>query len=116
MPSTPKKTCELIISSGNDYIGALKGNHSGLLADVETNFIPESTYEQMNIGHGRIEKRKVSICQMLDGIRPMPGLTTLIRVESERQRIRHHFTEVTTETRYYISSLPGFLTTPRIEE
>jgi predicted transposase YbfD/YdcC len=95
----------LIISSGNDYIGALKGNHSGLLADVETNFIPESTYEQINKGHGRIEKRKVSICQTLDGIRPMPGLTTLIRVESERQRILHHFIEVTTETRYYISSL-----------
>ncbi len=48
---------------------------------METNFIPESTYEQMNIGHGRIEKRKVSICQTLDGIRPMPGLTTLIRVK-----------------------------------
>ena len=105
MPSTPKKTCELIISSGNNYIGALKGNHSGLLADVETNFIPESTYEQINKGHGRIEKRKVSICQTLDRIRPMPGLTTVIRVESERQRIRHQFIEVTTETRYYISSL-----------
>jgi predicted transposase YbfD/YdcC len=95
----------LIISSGNDYIGALKGNHSGLLADVETNFIPESTYEQINKAHGRIEKRKVSICQTLNGIRLMPGLTTLIRVESERQRIRHHCIEVTTETRYYISSL-----------
>lgn len=95
----------MIVSSGNDYIGALKGNHSGLLTDVETNFIPESTYEQMNIGHGRIEKRQVSICQTLDGIRPMPGLTTVIRVESERQRIRHQFIEVTTEARYYISSL-----------
>ncbi len=105
MPSIHKKTCELIISSGNDYIGALKGNQSGLLADVEANFTPESTYEQLNKGHGRIEKCSVSICQTLVGIRAWPGLTTLIRVKSERQVFRHHFIEVKTETRYYISSL-----------
>ncbi len=39
------------------------------------------------------------------GIRAWPGLTTLIRVKSERQVFRHHFIEVKTETRYYISSL-----------
>lgn len=95
----------MIVSSHNDYIGALKGNHSGLLAEVEANFIPESTYEQINKGHGRIEKRNVSICQTLDGIRLWPGLTTVIRVESERQLLKHQFIEVSTETRYYISSL-----------
>lgn len=95
----------MIVSSGNDYIGALKGNQSGLLADVEANFIPESNYEQINKGHGRIEKRNVSISQTPDGIRPWPGLTTIIRVESQRQLLRHQFIEVTTETRYYISSL-----------
>jgi predicted transposase YbfD/YdcC len=95
----------LIVSSGNDYIGALKGNQSGLLAHVEANFIPESNYEQINKGHGRIEKRNVSISQTPDGIRPWPGLTTIIRVESQRQLLRHQFIEVTTETRYYISSL-----------
>ncbi len=95
----------MIVSSCNDYIGALKGNQSGLLADVEANFTPEATYEQINKGHGRIEKRSVSICQTLDGIRQWPGLTTLIRVESERQLLKHQEIEVTTETRYYVSSL-----------
>jgi predicted transposase YbfD/YdcC len=52
-----------------------------------------------------MEKRSVSICQTLDGIRSWPGLTTLIRVESERQLLRHQVIEVTTETRYYISSV-----------
>lgn len=52
-----------------------------------------------------MEKRSVSICQTLDGIPSWPGLTTLIRVESERQLLRHQVIEVTTETRYYISSL-----------
>jgi len=98
MKSRPKKTCELIVSSGNDYIGALKGNQSGLLADVEANFTPQTTYEQLNKGHGRIEKRSVSINQTLDGIRPWPGLTTVIRVESERQLLRHYEIEVESET------------------
>lgn len=101
----PKKTCELIIDSGNHYLAALKGNQPGLFKDVTTNFIPESTEEQINKGHGRIEKRSVSICQTIDGIRSWPRLKTLIRVQSERQILRHHEIEVERETRYYISSL-----------
>jgi hypothetical protein len=78
----------LIINSGNDYIAALKGNQPSLFKDVKTNFKPEFTYEQINKGHGRIEKRHVSICQTLDCIRSWPGLTTLIQVKSERQVLR----------------------------
>ncbi len=95
----------MIVNSGNDYIAALKGNQPSLFKDVNTNFTPEFTYEQINKGHGRIEKRHVSICQPLDCIRPWPGLTTLIQVKSERQVFTHHVIEVTTETRYYMSSL-----------
>ncbi|MBD2520480.1 ISAs1 family transposase [Nostoc sp. FACHB-973] len=95
----------MIVNSGNDYIGALKGNQLGLFKDVKKNFIPESTFQKISKGHGRVEKRHVSICQNLDGIRSWPGLTTLIQVKSERQVFTHHVIEVTTETRYYISSL-----------
>lgn len=95
----------MIVESGNDYIGALKGNQLGLFKDVKNNFLAESTYQQINKGHGRVEKRHVSICQNLDGIRPWPGLTTLIQVKSERQVFTHNVIEVTNETRYYISSL-----------
>ncbi len=63
------------------------------------------TNTQINKGHGRIEKRQVSICTPVDEIRFWPGLKTLIRVESLRQIIRHNLIEVETETRYYISSL-----------
>ncbi|NET37709.1 MAG: hypothetical protein F6K19_37800 [Cyanothece sp. SIO1E1] len=38
MRSVLKKTAEVIIESGNDYLGALKGNQSGLLAGVKANF------------------------------------------------------------------------------
>lgn len=83
----------------------MKDNQPGLVCEVKANFTPQDTYEQINKGHGRIEKRVVSICQNLDMIRDWPGLKTLIKVESERQVLRHQEIQVTTETRYYISSL-----------
>jgi len=104
MPSVPKKTCQVIVQSGNDYLGALKGNQSGLLKAVERNFQPEQTVQQLNKGHGRIEKRTVSISHSLDDIPDFPGLATLIRVESERQVLKHSLIEVSRETRYYIAS------------
>lgn len=48
MPSAPKKTATAIIDSHNDYIGALKGNQSGLLAAVVANFQPQATTQQIN--------------------------------------------------------------------
>ena len=61
MPSILKKTVQLIVDSGNDYLGALKGNQPGLLADVKANFKVEQTVTSLDKGHGRIEKRTVSI-------------------------------------------------------
>jgi predicted transposase YbfD/YdcC len=104
MPSAPKKTAQTIIESQNDYLGALKGNQSGLLAAVKTHFQPQQRHFQINKGHGRIEKRTVSITHQLDGIPDFPGLQTLIRVESERQVHRATIIEVSTETRYYVAS------------
>ena len=104
MPSAPKKTAQTIIDSDNDYLGALKGNQSGLLTAVQANFQAQETVQQINKGHGRIEKRTVSISCQLDGIPDFPGLQTLIRVESERQVHRATVIEVCTETRYYIAS------------
>jgi len=95
----------LIVDSGNDYIAALKGNQPNLFKDVKTIFTPQSAYEQINKGHGRIEKRQFSICEAIEGIGFWPGLKTLIRVDSERQIIRHNLIGVERETRYYISSL-----------
>jgi predicted transposase YbfD/YdcC len=101
--NTQKKTCQLIVDSGNDYIGALKGNQSGLFKEVQANFQPEQTNVQINKGHGRIEKRTVSICSY-QGQSDWPGLKTVIRVESERQIIKQNFIEIQRETRYYLAS------------
>ena len=105
MQSTPKKTTQMIVASGNDYLAALKGNQPNLLADVKANFQPEQTVKSLDKGHGRIEKRTVSICRDLSQIKQWPGLKTLIRVESERSELRADMIVVSRETRYYISSL-----------
>ena len=105
MPLILKKTAQLIVDSGNEYLGALKGNQKGLLAEVETHFKPEQTVETLDKGHGRIEKRTVSICRNLSNIRQWPGLKTLIRVESQRTQLYDDMIVDTYETRYYITSL-----------
>jgi hypothetical protein len=81
----------VMFASENHYLGALKRNQSGLLIAVETHFQPEQSVSQINKGHGRIEKRKVSISQSLTGIPDFSGLQALIRVESERQVHRRKF-------------------------
>jgi hypothetical protein len=83
----------VIIDSENDYIGALKGNQSGLLKAVRACFKPKQSNKKMNKGHGRIEKRTVRISHDLKGIPKFPGLKTLIRVESERQVYRANIRE-----------------------
>lgn len=105
MPSAPKKTAQTIIDSGNDYLGALKGNQSGLLSAVEAHFQAQQSVQQINKGHGRIEKRIISVSHDLKGIPEFPGLQTLIRVHSERQLLHPTFIEVSTEIRYYVASI-----------
>ena len=90
MLSIPKKNCQLITQSGNHYIGALKNNQPNLYKETVANFIPNQTYFEINKGHGRVEKRTVSICQVPDHLTYWPGLQTLIRVESERELTAGH--------------------------
>lgn len=75
-----------------------------MLLAVKTHFQPQQSAQQINKGHGRIEKRTVSITHQLAGIPDFPGLQTLIRVDSQRQVHRANLVEVSTETRYYVAS------------
>ena len=104
MPLAPKKTCQLIVDSDNHYLGALKGNQGNLLKDVETHFVAQQVHTDIGEGHGRWEKRVVSLCQNLENIKPWPGLKTLIRVESERRFNVGGHPRYSSETRYYVAS------------
>jgi len=99
-----KKTAQLIIETENHYLGAIKGNQGNLFKSVKAYFVAEHSHTDINKGHGRIEKRVVSICNQLDNIQPWPGLKTLIRVESVRQFLKGGQHRLEKETRYYVAS------------
>lgn len=72
---------------------------------MQEHFTPLDSVQDICKAHGRIEKRTVSISRATESIREWPELKTLIRVNSERQVIKAQVIEISTETRYYISSL-----------
>ena len=110
--NTQKKSAELIVSKGADYLTALKGNQSILHDDVTLFFenTPKdyentlNTYKSIDSGHGRIEERTVTSCNRIDWLTEQntyPHLASIIRVNS-RRFIANEWSE---ETRYFISSV-----------
>jgi predicted transposase YbfD/YdcC len=109
-----RAVAEQIAGQKGDYVLALKGNQSTLNEAVREYFATakahqfqdvDFTYdESLNTGHGRIEKRRCWACADLSTL-PEPtrwaGLRTIIMVQSER----HIGDKVTTEERFFISSL-----------
>lgn len=112
-----------IIHQGADYLLALKGNQGTLHDDVKAFFEDPGnleyarqkggeieTIEEVDKGHGRIEKRICTVTNYLDWLprkvrREWLGLQSIVRVESEAT-----LSNGTTrrDTRYYLSSLePG---------
>lgn len=113
---TQKEIASAIIDQGADYVLALKGNQGSLLEDVQWLFeqakatqfqhVPHDFAQTIDKGHGRIEIRRCWTLSdsALDYLVQKPqwkGLQTIVMLQSER-RINGH---LSTETRYYISSL-----------
>lgn len=112
-----KAIAQQIIEQQGDYVLALKENHPHLYEDVESLFqwadnlafegIVHDTCRKANKGHGRLEVRECWTISdpkwlaMLTEAEAWSGLRTVIRVRAQR----HTDTEVTCETRYYLSSL-----------
>jgi predicted transposase YbfD/YdcC len=109
-----KEIAATIVEQGGDYILALKGNQGGLFEDVQWLFeqaqatqFQESAHDfaqSIDKGHGRVEIRRCWTLSQLDYLVQKPlwkGLQTIAMVQNQR-RING---QVSTETRYYISSL-----------
>ena len=108
---------KLIIKKKADYILALKGNHSGMQAELEAwwhKILREgvtgknySEHTEIDSGHGRIETRTCQ--QMLIDTSWLSkeycwsGLTSIIKIKSETHN--KSTGKETYETRWYISSL-----------
>ncbi len=79
----------------------MKGNQPKLYQAVQEQFVNQQTFAKIEKGHGRIEKRVVSITQSNLNFPGWLNVKTIIKVESQRQT-KH---KLERETRYYISDL-----------
>lgn len=96
-----------IIKKKADYILAAKGNQKALNREIIDSFVREranSTYEQTEKGHGRIETRRCEVLHILKWIDDPDKwceLKSLIKITATRISGEKSSTEI----RYYISSL-----------
>jgi predicted transposase YbfD/YdcC len=111
-----KGIARLIIEESGDYVIALKENQGQLYQEVQELFKDEGLvaaegdfHETVNKGHGRLEHRRcwtIADQECLSYLNPSGkwlGLQSVAKVTGER----HIGEEVSVESRYYISSLPG---------
>jgi predicted transposase YbfD/YdcC len=108
-----KKIAEKIMNGGGDYIFSLKGNH-GILHEEVKLFMDDAIahhsrhpyHGDTDGGHGRVEIRKVWYNENIEWMQDRaqwPGLSSLAAVETQRMIGN----TVSTERRYFISSLSG---------
>ncbi len=106
-----RKIASKIIEKQGDYILALKGNQKELYRDVVDSFrfiTPSNHSEDLDAGHGRIERRKCTVIEDLSMLieqedKPWVGLKSIVKIDGER--INKTTGEVSIESRYYISSI-----------
>jgi hypothetical protein len=106
-----RQICSQITASGGDYVIALKGNQGTLHADaklfLDDHFVEKDLlkHTENDKGHGRLEARSSFVTDDIDFLRghDWPGLKSIGKVVANVIRKG----EKSTETRYYISSLPA---------
>jgi predicted transposase YbfD/YdcC len=100
-----KKTCKLIISSGNDYAIAVKDNQPKLHRHIQRIAAlrkPVSRHIETEKTRNRFTTRTVEVFDDLTGINPQwTGIKSLIRVERVGTRADKAYREVV----HYISSI-----------
>lgn len=101
----PKKTCKIIIESGNDYVIAVKGNQPKLHSHIQrvaATKKPTSRVVETEKNRDRYTTRTVEVFHDVNGIDPeWMGIKSLIRVERTGTRKGKKYHEIVC----YISSL-----------
>jgi predicted transposase YbfD/YdcC len=106
-----KDIASQIIVQEADYILALKGNQGNMLQQTEDSFrflSVKSVSEEIDAGHGRVERRVCSVIDdlsMIEAKEQWKNLQTIVKIEAER--FIKPTGKLETETRFYISSLPA---------
>ena len=111
-----KEIAQKVLDRGGQYVLAVKANQEALHEDIRT-FLDDAIergfqglehdlYERTEKGDGRIETRRCWTTSQIDWLcnrHDWPGLQSIAVVESRRQI----GDQVSTERRYFISSLPA---------
>jgi predicted transposase YbfD/YdcC len=114
---------EQILAQGGDYLLTLKGNHRKASAAVKQHFHQEiehnllwreedNFFDAFDDSHGRLVRRRVwtmTDLALLPELAKWPGLQAVIAVETIRTA--HQHAPVTSDYRFYISSLVRSATT-----
>ena len=110
-----KEIAAAIVAKNAGYVLALKGNQGSLHEDVRLFFAdPElaascGSFERLDFGHGRIEERQCRVCSSVAWLKERhpdwPSLACIAAVTARRTDKKSG--QTSTETRFYISSLPG---------
>lgn len=100
----------LIIKKEGNYIFALKGNQGALLEDVKLYFEDKTFKESSKFTgydkyHGRIETRECRVVSEVDWLKKLHPNWLTIKSIIEIKSTRDIKDKITTETRYYISSM-----------
>jgi predicted transposase YbfD/YdcC len=98
-----------IVARKADYVLAVKANQGLLAEQVRDSFLllrSDAVAEEIDCGHGRVERRKCSVIadlSLIERASEWASLQGLVRIESERYHKVSGKTE--REIRYYITSL-----------
>ena len=108
-----KNIASKIVEKKADYVLAVKNNQKSLRRDIEDGFKHAQnihhifpSYSEADKGHGRIETRTIDVINSLDwapATLAWPGAKSICRLTSTRE-IKG---KISSEKRYYISSLSG---------
>ena len=87
---TQRQIAQQIVDARGDYVMVVKENQPQLLDDIETVFaLPpmpgerRTAAETLDLGHGRIEQRRLRTSDVLMGYSDWPGLAQVFRLERQ---------------------------------
>jgi len=113
---TQRKLAQQIGEASGDYVFPVKENHPQLLQDIQTLFVPEScikgfspslkdqrSAETLEKGHGRIERRTLTVSGDLKGYLDWPYVEQVFKLEREFKQLTTG--QVMQEVLYGVSSL-----------
>ena len=107
---TQRQIAQHIVDAGGDYVMVVKANQPQLLEDIQTVFALNpmvgercTAVETLDLGHGRIEQRRLQTSPALVDYSPWPGLAQVFQLE--RQVIIKKTGEVREEVAAGVTSL-----------